>query len=344
MRRRDPSAPIRTIRWPSNRRQRRCPTALPSAARCSPSTTRPASSISPGRSPRRGVELVSTGGTRAGARPRPASPSRDVSELTGFPEIMDGRVKTLHPTIHGGLLGVRDDARARRRDGRRTASRGIDLLVVNLYPFEETVAAGADERTMRREHRHRRPGHDPRRRQEPRLRRRRRRPGRLRRVARGARRERRRARRWRSASALAAKAFARTAAYDAAISGWFADAARRDVPDLAQPSPARLAQTLRYGENPHQTRRASTVTGEQRARASPPRASSRARSSPTTTSTTPTPPSSWSPSSIPSDAPPSPSSSTPTPAASRSAPTLAEAYRKALALRSGLAPSAASSR
>ena len=67
----------------------------------------------------------------------------DVSDLTGFPEMMDGRVKTLHPAVHGGLLGIRDNAEhaeAMRAHGIRP----IDILVVNLYPFEATVARGAD--------------------------------------------------------------------------------------------------------------------------------------------------------------------------------------------------------
>src|SRR5438445_13823533 len=88
------------------------------------------------------IELVSTGGTRkalaeAGLR------VLDVSELTGFPEMMDGRVKTLHPSVHGGLLAIRrnqDHAAAMAAHGIRP----IDLLVVNLYPFEATVAKGAD--------------------------------------------------------------------------------------------------------------------------------------------------------------------------------------------------------
>ena len=83
---------------------------------------------------------------RHGARrsPTPASTVSDVAELTGFPEMMDGRVKTLHPKVHGGLLGDPRQSRARRRDGRRTASRRSISLVVNLYPFEATVAKGAD--------------------------------------------------------------------------------------------------------------------------------------------------------------------------------------------------------
>ncbi|MCX7676883.1 MAG: bifunctional phosphoribosylaminoimidazolecarboxamide formyltransferase/IMP cyclohydrolase, partial [Alteraurantiacibacter sp.] len=89
----------------------------------------------------RGVELVSTGGTARVLRDAGLA-VRDVSELTGFPEMMDGRVKTLHPAVHGGLLAVRDDpahlaAMAEHGIG------AIDLLVINLYPFEATVANGA---------------------------------------------------------------------------------------------------------------------------------------------------------------------------------------------------------
>src|SRR5258708_8674627 len=90
----------------------------------------------------RGVELVSTGGT-AKAIAAAGLKVRDVSELTGFPEMMDGRVKTLHPKVHGGLLAIRDNsehARAMKAHGIEP----IDLLVVNLYPFEATVDKGAD--------------------------------------------------------------------------------------------------------------------------------------------------------------------------------------------------------
>src|SRR5215813_2174259 len=86
-----------------------------------------------------GVELISTGGTRKTLADA-GLPVLDVSELTGFPEIMDGRVKTLHPKIHGGLLGLRDHhADTMKLHG----IEGIDLLVSNLYPFEATVAKGA---------------------------------------------------------------------------------------------------------------------------------------------------------------------------------------------------------
>ena len=95
---------------------------------------------------RRGVELVSTGGTRA-ALTAAGIASRDVSDITGFPEIMDGRVKTLHPAVHGGLLGVRDDE-AHAAAMAEHAIGGIDLLIANLYPFETTAASGADARTI----------------------------------------------------------------------------------------------------------------------------------------------------------------------------------------------------
>ena len=88
-----------------------------------------------------GIELVSTGGT-AKALKNAGLKVIDVAELTGFPEMMDGRVKTLHPKVHGGLLAIRDNkehaAAMQAHD-----IRPIDLLVVSLYPFEETVAKGA---------------------------------------------------------------------------------------------------------------------------------------------------------------------------------------------------------
>ena len=90
----------------------------------------------------KGVELLSTGGTAKAIRDA-GLPVRDVSEITNFPEMMDGRVKTLHPMVHGGLLALRDNddhVAAMREHGIME----IDLLVVNLYPFEETVAAGGD--------------------------------------------------------------------------------------------------------------------------------------------------------------------------------------------------------
>jgi phosphoribosylaminoimidazolecarboxamide formyltransferase/IMP cyclohydrolase len=195
------------------------------------------------------VEIVSTGGTRA-ALTAAGIASRDIAELTGFPEIMDGRVKTLHPLVHGGLLGVRDDPghAAAMRDH---AIAPIDLLVVNLYPFEETVASGADERTAvenidiggpaliraaAKNHAYVTVVVDPADYADV--------------VAAVAAPEggttlalRRR---------LAAKAYARTAAYDAAVSGWFADAVGEKTPTWRSFS-GRLVQELRYGENPHQS-------------------------------------------------------------------------------------------
>src|SRR5665647_3060329 len=90
-----------------------------------------------------GVELVSTGGTRK-ALADASLPVKDVADLTGFPEMMDGRVKTLHPRVHGGLLAIRENP---EHEAAMLAHsiQPIDLLVVNLYPFEATVAKGADE-------------------------------------------------------------------------------------------------------------------------------------------------------------------------------------------------------
>ena len=206
-----------------------------------------------------GVELVSTGGTRK-ALAEAGLNVIDVSEVTGFPEMMDGRVKTLHPKVHGGLLAIRDN----REHTAAMAAHGIrpiDLVVVNLYPFEETVAKGAgyDDcienidiggpamvRAAAKNHNdvavvvdtadyaevldelRERKGTTLALRQK-----------------------------------LAAKAYARTAAYDAAISNWFAN----ELNDLApawRTVGGRLAQRLRYGENPHQ-QAAFYVTGERRA-------------------------------------------------------------------------------
>ena len=92
-----------------------------------------------------GIEILSTGGTAAALR-QAGLEVTDVSEVTGFPEIMDGRVKTLHPKIHGGLLGRRDI------DAQTMVDHGIgpiDLLIVNLYPFESTVARAECTRKRR---------------------------------------------------------------------------------------------------------------------------------------------------------------------------------------------------
>src|SRR5881398_4164241 len=93
-----------------------------------------------------GVEIVSTGGTAAKLRGHGAN-VRDISDLTGFPEMMDGRVKTLHPKVHGGLLGVRDNPQhVAAMEEHEIAP--IDLVVVNLYPFLSTVMSGADRDTV----------------------------------------------------------------------------------------------------------------------------------------------------------------------------------------------------
>ena len=87
------------------------------------------------------IEIISTGGTASLLRDNKI-PVKDVSELTGFPEMMDGRVKTLHPKIHGGILALRDNpAHVAKMQEHGIAP--IDLVVVNLYPFEATVARGA---------------------------------------------------------------------------------------------------------------------------------------------------------------------------------------------------------
>src|SRR5499427_6455438 len=206
-----------------------------------------------------GIELISTGGTRKALADAGVG-VLDVSEVTGFPEMMDGRVKTLHPKVHGGLLALRDNEQhdaAMRAHGIQP----IDLLVVSLYPFEATVAKGADFdtcienidiggpamiRAAAKNHADVTVVVDPadyaavlaelethagattlglRRR-------------------------------------LAAKAYARTAAYDATIANWFAER-------LGDPAPAfrafggRLIEALRYGENPHQ-QAAFYRTGEPR--------------------------------------------------------------------------------
>src|ERR1700677_1081976 len=88
-----------------------------------------------------GIELVSTGGTRK-TLSEAGLAVREVSELTGFPEMMDGRVKTLHPAVHGGLLAIRSNP-VHAEAMRTHHIHPIDLLVVNLYPFEQTAARGA---------------------------------------------------------------------------------------------------------------------------------------------------------------------------------------------------------
>ncbi len=198
---------------------------------------------------RHGVELVSTGGTAKALRDIGLE-VRDISDLTGFPEMMDGRVKTLHPKVHGGLLAVRDDpAHAEAMTAHGIGA--IDLVVVNLYPFAQTVACGAgrDEvienidiggpsmvRSAAKNHAYVAIVTDPAD------------YGELIEALDGAggmtsldlRRR------------LAAKAFAATAAYDAMIASWFAFADQGQLFPDTLPVTMRKSEILRYGENPHQ--------------------------------------------------------------------------------------------
>jgi phosphoribosylaminoimidazolecarboxamide formyltransferase/IMP cyclohydrolase len=196
----------------------------------------------------RGIELISTGGT-SGMLRAAGLRVRDVSDVTGFPEMMDGRVKTLHPNIHGGLLALRDDDEHLLA----MAAHGIepiDLLIVNLYPFEETVAKGADHatcienidiggpamiRAASKNHKFvtvvtdpvdytplldQLTAHDG-------------------------------ATSLAFRQKLALTAYARTAAYDTAVSTWLAAEIKERTPRYRSLA-GKLAQPLRYGENPHQ--------------------------------------------------------------------------------------------
>ncbi|PRZ49614.1 bifunctional phosphoribosylaminoimidazolecarboxamide formyltransferase/IMP cyclohydrolase [Tritonibacter scottomollicae] len=196
----------------------------------------------------RGVELLSTGGTAKALRDAGLA-VRDVSDVTGFPEMMDGRVKTLHPMVHGGLLALRDnDAHVAAMTEHGIGE--IDLLVVNLYPFEAALKRGAayDEMIENIDIGG---------------------PAMIRAAAKN------HAfvntvvdvedygvlleeldqndgqtsfvfRQW-----LAQNAYARTAAYDAAVSNWMAGAIGLEAP-RRRAFAGQIAQTLRYGENPHQ--------------------------------------------------------------------------------------------
>ena len=196
----------------------------------------------------KGVELVSTGGTSA-ALQREGLTVRDVSELTGFPEIMDGRVKTLHPLVHGGLLGIRDDAEHQEAMKQHGIS-AIDLVVINLYPFEEVRFGGGDYasvvenidiggpamvRASAKNHAYVAIVTDP---------------ADYARVL-EALDQNNGSLPYRLRQELAAKAYARTAAYDAAISQWFAETLNLEAPDW-RAFGGKLAQVMRYGENPHQ--------------------------------------------------------------------------------------------
>ena len=195
-----------------------------------------------------GVELVSTGGTAAAIKAAGLA-VRDVADLTGFPEMMDGRVKTLHPAVHGGLLAIRGNAE-HDASAAQHGIQPIDLLVVNLYPFEATVAKGAayDECVENidiggpamiraaaknysgvavvvepEDYTHILAAMD----------------------ANGG------ATTLELRQQLAGKALARTASYDAAISNWFAEQMQTSAPAW-RAFGGRLGQALRYGENPHQ--------------------------------------------------------------------------------------------
>ena len=198
---------------------------------------------------RHGAELVSTGGTATALRSY-GHAVRDVAELTGSPEMMDGRVKTLHPRVHGGLLALRDDA-AHRQAMADNGIVAIDLAIINLYPFAATVAKGAgrDEiienidiggpamvRSSAKNHAFVGIVTSPDQYAEVisaldanagatdlALRKR-----------------------------LAAAAFAHTAAYDAAVASWFAFADQSEQFPAVLPLALTRADTLRYGENPHQ--------------------------------------------------------------------------------------------
>ncbi|MCC6517383.1 MAG: bifunctional phosphoribosylaminoimidazolecarboxamide formyltransferase/IMP cyclohydrolase, partial [Tabrizicola sp.] len=214
-----------------------------------------------------GVELISTGGT-SGMLRAAGLKVRDVAEVTGFPEMMDGRVKTLHPNVHGGLLALRDD------DEHLVAMAAhgiepIDLLIVNLYPFEQTVAAGADRatcienidiggpamiRAAAKNHRFVTVVTDP--------------------MDYDCLLATLKANDGATSMAyrqkLALTAYAKTAAYDTAVSTWLAGEIKEPAPRYRSFA-GKLAQTLRYGENPHQaasfyvdgTRRAGVATARQ---------------------------------------------------------------------------------
>ncbi|MCA0961391.1 bifunctional phosphoribosylaminoimidazolecarboxamide formyltransferase/IMP cyclohydrolase [Salipiger bermudensis] len=197
----------------------------------------------------RGIEILSTGGSAKALRDEGIA-VKDVAEVTEFPEMMDGRVKTLHPRIHGGLLALRDDeAHVAAMQGHAIPE--IDLLVVNLYPFEETVAKGADYdtcienidiggpamiRAAAKNHAFVNVVTDIAD-YEPLLAELDANDG---------------ATSYGFRQKLALTAYARTGAYDAAVSSWMAGALEEAAP-RRRAFAGELAQTLRYGENPHQS-------------------------------------------------------------------------------------------
>jgi phosphoribosylaminoimidazolecarboxamide formyltransferase/IMP cyclohydrolase len=195
-----------------------------------------------------GITILSTGGTAKALRDAGISVT-DVSDHTGFPEIMDGRVKTLHPKIHGGLLAVRtNDAHKKAMQDHDISE--IDLVIINLYPFEETVAKGADfetcienidiggpsmVRSAAKNHAFVTIVTDP--------------------SDYGAvmdeMKTNENATSLKTRKFLAAKAYSKTASYDAAISGWFNAQNENPFPQNLTIA-GNLKQSLHYGENPHQ--------------------------------------------------------------------------------------------
>jgi phosphoribosylaminoimidazolecarboxamide formyltransferase/IMP cyclohydrolase len=201
---------------------------------------------------RQGVELVSTGGTAKALRDAGLE-IRDISDLTGFPEMMDGRVKTLHPVVHGGLLAVRDNPEhVAAMEAHNIGA--IDLVVVNLYPFAATVAKGAERdeiienidiggpsmiRSAAKNHAHVAILTDP---EDYVL------------VAGGSTTLDDRKR-------LAAKAYTATATYDSMIAGWFAQDDQGEAFPATLPIVLKRGESLRYGENPHQQAAFYTTAG-----------------------------------------------------------------------------------
>lgn len=195
-----------------------------------------------------GVELISTGGTAKLLRDAGLA-VQDVADLTGFPEMMDGRVKTLHPVVHGGLLALRDNTdhvAAMEEHGIMP----IDLLVVNLYPFEQAIKGGADYasaienidiggpamlRAAAKNHAHVGVVTDP---EDYQI------------VLEAIRND--GGLSYGLRQRLAATTYARTAAYDSAVAGWFAKGLGDDAPRRVTVS-GQKAASLRYGENPHQS-------------------------------------------------------------------------------------------
>lgn len=207
------------------------------------------------------VEILSTGGT-AKAIKEAGLEVKDVSDHTGFPEMMDGRVKTLHPTVHGGILARRDDDNHVKAQQDHNIS-DIDLVVVNLYPFVETVASGADYdtcienidiggpamiRSAAKNHEFVAVITDP---QDYQL-------------ILDDMREHEGCTTFKTRQRLAANAYAMTASYDSNIDSWFSKQLGRDSFPRRWSISGTLKQTLRYGENPHQSAALYLIDGSER--------------------------------------------------------------------------------